>query len=170
MSRTNRYIPRSQESIQTWTSLQRRPKILYETHRQDLYKTQKLQQRRLRPFTITKRVTNATYRRQDDNLLANTKTVHGNHLVEYYPEEETLPPMMKEHVLMDRRHEDFYERFIEQWTQKFNNPKRVVWRIHSQFLLNLYVLFLLHYIRNESATLAMILESTVFTYYHRQCQ
>ena len=35
-------------------------KILYENHRQDLSKSQKFQQRRLRRFTVIKRVTNTT--------------------------------------------------------------------------------------------------------------
>ena len=36
-------------------------KVLYENHRQGLSKSQKLQQRRLGPFTVTKRVTITTY-------------------------------------------------------------------------------------------------------------
>ena len=99
-------------------------KVLYENHRQDLSKSQKLQQRRLGPFTITKRVTNTTYQIQDDNDPAALKTVHRNHLVEYYPKEETLPPMIEEYVPMDRRHDDFYERFMEQRFQNINNPRQ----------------------------------------------
>ena len=97
-------------------------KVLYENHRQDLSKSQKLQQRRLGPFTVTKRVTNTTYQIQDDKDPTTLKTVHRNHLVEYYPKEETLPPMIEEYVPMDRRHDDFYERFMEQRLQKINNP------------------------------------------------
>ena len=97
-------------------------KVLYENHRQDLSKSQKLQQRRLGPFTVTKRVTNTTYRIQDDKDPTTLKTVHRNLLVEYYPKEETLPPMIEEYVPMDRRHDDFYERFMEQRLQKINNP------------------------------------------------
>ena len=97
-------------------------KVLYENHRQDLSKSQKLQQRRLGPFTVTKRVTNTTYQIQDDKDPTILKTVHRNHLVEYYPKEETLPPMIEEYVPMDRRHDDFYERFMEQRFQKINNP------------------------------------------------
>ena len=99
-------------------------KVLYENHRQDLSKSQKLQQRRLGPFTVTKRVTNTTYQIQDDKDPAILKTVHRNHLVEYYPKEETLPPMIEEYVPMDRRHDDFYERFMEQRFQKINNPEQ----------------------------------------------
>ena len=49
------------------------------------------------------------------------KRFHRNHLVEYYPTEETLPPMIKEHVPTDRRHDDFYERFLELRIQKLNH-------------------------------------------------
>ena len=41
-------------------------KVLYENHKQDLTRGQKLQQRRLGPFTVTKRITNTTYQIQDD--------------------------------------------------------------------------------------------------------
>ena len=77
-------------------------KILYENHGQDLCRSQKLKQRRLGPFTVTKRVTNTTYQVQDDKDPTIFKTVHRNHLVEYYPKEETLPPMIEEYVPMDR--------------------------------------------------------------------
>ena len=48
--------------------------------------------------------------------------MHRYHLVEYYPKEETLPPMIEEYVPMDRRHDDIYERFMEQRFQKINTP------------------------------------------------
>ena len=99
-------------------------KILFENHRQDLAKSQKHQQRQLGPFTVTKRVTNTTYQIQDDKDPTLLKTVHRNHLVEYYPKVETLPPMIEEHVPMDRRPDDFYERFMEQRIQKINYPRQ----------------------------------------------
>ena len=71
-------------------------KILYENHRQDLSKSQKLQQRRFGPFTVTKRVTNTTYQIQDDKDRTILKTVHRYRLVESYPKEEILPPMIEE--------------------------------------------------------------------------
>ena len=97
-------------------------KVLYENHRQDLSTSQKLQQRRLGPFTVIKRVTNTTYQIQDDKDPTVLKTVHRNHLVENYPKEETLPPMIKDYVPMDRRLDDFYERFMEQRFQKIKSP------------------------------------------------
>ena len=57
-------------------------KVLYEEHRQDLSKSQKLQQRRLGPFTVTKSVTSTTYQIRDDKDPSITKTVQRNHLVE----------------------------------------------------------------------------------------
>ena len=50
--------------------------------------------------------------------------MHQNHLVKYYPTEETLPPMIEKYVPMDGRHDDFYERFIEQRIQKLNNSEQ----------------------------------------------
>ena len=69
-------------------------------------------------------MTNTTYQIQDDKDPTILKTVHRNHLVEYYPKEETLPPMIAEYVPMDRHSDDFYERFMEQRIQKINNPRQ----------------------------------------------
>ena len=41
-------------------------KVLYEIHKQDLTRGQKLQVRRLGPLSVTKRITNTTYQIQDD--------------------------------------------------------------------------------------------------------
>ena len=99
-------------------------KVLYENHRQDLSKSQKVQQRRLVPFTVTKEITNTTYQIQDDKDPTNLKTVHRNQLVENYPKKETIPPMIEEYVPMDKRHDEFYENFMEQRFQKKNNPEQ----------------------------------------------
>ena len=96
-------------------------KVHYENHRQDLSKGQKLQQRRLGPFTVTKRVTSTTYQIREDKDPSVTKTVHRNHLVEYYLKEESLPAMIEEYVPHDQRHDEFYERFLEQRIGKLNS-------------------------------------------------
>ena len=72
-------------------------KVLYENHKQDLTRSQKLQQRRLGPLTVTKRITNTTYQVQDGEDPAIIKTVHRNHLVEYYPKEGFLPTMIEDY-------------------------------------------------------------------------
>ena len=66
------------------------------------------------PFTVTKRETSTTYQIPDDKDQYKTKTVHRNHLVEFYPKEESLQAMIEEYVPHDQRHDDFYERFLEQ--------------------------------------------------------
>ena len=65
-------------------------KVPHENHRQDISKSQKLQQIRLGPFTVTKWVTNTTYQFQNDKGPTTLETVHRNHLVEYYAKEESL--------------------------------------------------------------------------------
>ena len=102
--------------------LEKGQKILYENHNQDLTRSQKLQQRRLGPFTVTKRITNTTYQIQDDEDPAVIKTVHINHLVEYYPKEGSLPALIEEYVPSDHQNDNFYERFMERRTRDLNNP------------------------------------------------
>ena len=97
-------------------------KVLYEDHKQDLTRSQKLQQRRPGPFTVTKRITNTTYQIQDDKDPTIIKTVLKNQLVEYYPKEGSLPAMIEEYVPSDHQNDNFYERFMEQRTQDLNNP------------------------------------------------
>ena len=41
-----------------------------------------------------------------------------------YPKEETLPPKIEDYVPMDRRHDEFYEKFMEQRIQKINNREQ----------------------------------------------
>ena len=99
-------------------------KVLHENHRQDLIKSQRFQHKRLLPFTVTKSVTNTTYQIQDDKDHTTLKTVHQNHVVEYYIKEETLPPMIEEYVPMNRHHVDFCEGFREQRNHKLNNSEQ----------------------------------------------
>ena len=100
-------------------------KVLYENHKQDLTRSQKHQQRRRGPFTVTKRITNTTYQIQDDKDPTITKTAHRNHLVEYYPKEGSLPAMIEEYVPSDHQDDNFYERFMEQRTRYLNNPSTI---------------------------------------------
>ena len=96
-------------------------KVLYEKHKQDLTRSQKLQQR-LGPFTVTKRITNTTYQIQDDKYPTIIKTVHRNHLVELFPKEGSVPALIEEYVPSDHQNDNFYERFMEQRTRDLNNP------------------------------------------------
>ena len=96
-------------------------KFLYENHKQDLTRSQNFQQRRLGPFTVTKLITNTTYQIQDDKDPTIIKTVHRNHLVEYYPKEGSLPAMIEEYVPPDQQN-NFYKRFREQRARDLKNP------------------------------------------------
>ena len=105
--------------------LEIRQKVLYENYRQDLTKSQKLQQRRLGHFTVTKRVTNTTFQIQDDNDPTILKTVHRNHLVEYYPKEETLPPMIENYVPLDRCNDDFLRKIHGSTHSEVKQPRSI---------------------------------------------
>ena len=97
-------------------------KVLYEKHKQDFKRSQKLQRRKIGPFSVTKRITNTTSQIQDDKDPTILKTVQRNHLVENYPKEESLPAMIEEYVPPDYRKDNFYERFMERRTRDLNNP------------------------------------------------
>ena len=89
-------------------------KVLFENHKRDLTGSQKLQQRRLGPLAVTKRITNTTYQIQDDKDPTITKTVHRNHLVEFYPKEGSLPAMIEEYAPLDYWNDNFCESFLKQ--------------------------------------------------------
>ena len=97
-------------------------KVLYKIRKQDLSRSEKLQLRRLGPFTIIKRITNTTFQIQDDKDPAFTQTVHRNQLFHYYSKEESLPAMIEEHVPPDHQNDNFHERFMEQRARGLNNP------------------------------------------------
>ena len=97
-------------------------KVLYENYKQDLTRSQKRQQRRFEFFTVTKRITDTIYQAQDDKDPTIIKTLHRNHLVEYYPKEGSLPTMIEENVPPNHQNDNFYERFMEQRARGLNNP------------------------------------------------
>ena len=149
--------------------LEIRQKVLYKNHRQDLSKSQKLQQRRLGHFTVTKRVTNTTYQIQDDNDPTNLMTVHRNHLVEYYPKEETLTPMIEECMPIDRHLDNFYERFMEQRIQKLKISEQSGMEDSLPFPIELLRTAPVTLPQKKSVKLVVTLELTLLMSYHRQC-
>ena len=126
--RSREELTRSSDAYRNWFKLWEHleigQKVPYENHRQDFSKSQKLHQSRLGPFTVTKRVTNTTCQIQDDKDPTILKTVLQNQLSEYDPKEETLPPMIDECVPMDRRHDEFCERFMELRIQNLSNSEQ----------------------------------------------
>ena len=97
-------------------------KVLYENHKQDLTRNQKIQQRRLGSFTVTKRITNTIYQIQDDKDPTFIETVHRKHLVEYYPKEGSLPAIIKEYVPSHHQNDNINDRFMEKRARDLNNP------------------------------------------------
>ena len=95
-------------------------KVLLENHRKDLSKSEKLQQLRLGPFTVTKRITNTTYQIIEDQNPENLRTVHRNHLIEYFPKEETLPPLIEEYTTPHRGDTDFYNNLVKGRIEQLN--------------------------------------------------
>ena len=78
--------------------------------------------------------------------------------------------MLEKHVPMNRRHNDFYERFMEQRNQRLN--------YYEQSSMKDSVPFPIEPLRTAPVTLpgervsntSKDLESTLLMFYHRQCQ
>ena len=72
------------------------------------------------PFTVTKRITNTTYQITEDQNPENLRTVHRNHLIEYFPKEETLPPLIEEYTTPHSGDTNFYSSFVKGRIEKLN--------------------------------------------------
>jgi len=97
-------------------------KVFLENHAQDLTKSQKLKQLRVGPFTVTKQITNTTYEIREDANLANVQTTHRNHLIEYFPKEERLPPLITNYAVITRD-SDFYKHLVNSQIEQYNSGK-----------------------------------------------
>ena len=95
-------------------------KVLLENHKPDLSKSQKLKQLRVGPFTVTKQITNTTYEIKEDENPENVKVTHRNHLLEYFPKEETLPPLLTNYAPVEQD-DNFYKHLIQTQIDKHNS-------------------------------------------------
>ena len=95
-------------------------KVLLENHKPDLFKSQKLKQLRVGPFTVTRQITNTTYEIKEDENLENVKITHRNHLLEYFPKEETLPPLLKNYAPIEQD-DIFYKHLIQRQIDTLNS-------------------------------------------------
>ena len=77
-------------------------KAFLENHAQELKKSQKVKQLRVGPLTKTKQITNTTYKIRKDTNPDNIKTTHRNHLIEYFPKEERLLPLITSYAVISR--------------------------------------------------------------------
>ena len=92
--------------------------MFLENHAQDLKKTQKLKQLPIGPFT-TKQITNTTYEIRENADPDNVKTTHRNHLIEYFPKEERLPPLITNFAVISRD-SNFYKHLVNSQIEQYN--------------------------------------------------
>ena len=97
-------------------------KVFLENHAQDLTRSQKLKQLRIGPFTVTKQITTTTYEIREDANPDNVKTTHRNHLIEYFPKEERLPPLITNYAVI-YRDSNFYKHLVNSHTEQYNSGK-----------------------------------------------
>ena len=95
--------------------------VFLENHAQDLTRSQ-LKQLRVGPFRLTKQITNTTYEIREDANLDNLKTTHRNHLIDYFPEEERLPPLFTNYAVISRDSE-FYRHLVNSHIEQYNSRK-----------------------------------------------
>ena len=96
--------------------------MFLENHAQDLTRSQKLKQLRVGPFTVTKQITNTTYGIREDANPDNVKTTHRNHLIEYFPKEERLPPLFTNYAVIFRI-SDFYKHLVNLQIKQYISGK-----------------------------------------------
>ena len=91
-------------------------KVFLENHSADLSISQKLKQLHVSPFTVTKQITNTTYEIQENANPDNIKVTHRNHLIEYFPKEERLPPLITNYAPPLTKDSDLYKHLVQSQT------------------------------------------------------
>ena len=90
----------------------------------DLSRSQKLKQLRVGPFTVTKQTTNTTYKIQEDANPDNIEVTHRNHLIEYFPKEERLPPLFTNYAPPITKDNDFYKHLVQSQMNDYNSNQQ----------------------------------------------
>ena len=98
-------------------------KVFLQNHAQDLTKPPKLKQLRVGPFTVTKPITNTTYKIREDANPDNFKTTHRKHLIEYFLKKERLPPPITNYAVISRD-SDFYKHLVNSQIEQYNSGKK----------------------------------------------
>ena len=97
-------------------------KVFLENHAQDLTKSEKLKQLRVGLFTVTKQITDTTYEIREEAKPDNVKTTDKNHLIEYFPKEERLAPLITNYAVISRD-PDFYKHLVNSQVEQYNSGK-----------------------------------------------
>ena len=100
-------------------------KVFLENHAQDLTRSQNLKQLQVGPFTLTKQITNTTYEIREDAEPDNVKTTHRNHLIEYFPKEERLPPLNTNYAVISRD-SDFYKHLVNSQIEQYISGEKTL--------------------------------------------
>ena len=87
-------------------------------------RSQKLKQLRVGPITVTKQITNTTYEIQEDANPDNIKVTHRNHLIEYFPKEERLPPLINNYAPPITKDSDFYKHLVQSQINDYNSNQQ----------------------------------------------
>ena len=96
--------------------------MFFKNHAQDLTRSRKLKQLRLGPFTVTKQITKTTYEIREDANPDNVKTTHRNHLIENFPKEERLPPLISNYAVISKD-SDFYKHLVSLQIEQYNSGR-----------------------------------------------
>ena len=99
-------------------------KVLFENHKIDLTKSQKLKHLRLGPFTVVEQITATTYKIQEDSNPKHIRNVHRNHLIEYYPKSVTLPPLVENYAIPSDNTDTFYANLATDRIRDLNSHPR----------------------------------------------
>ena len=98
-------------------------KVFLENHTADLSRSQNLKQLRVGPFTVTKQITNTTYEIREDANPDNVKVTHRNHLIEYFPKDERLSPLITNYAPITKD-SDFYKNLVQSQIDNYNSDEQ----------------------------------------------
>ena len=97
-------------------------KLLMENHQIDLGNSKKLQELRSGPYTVTNKIIKVNYEVTLDSNTSMIKVAHRNHLVEYYPAEQTRPELTLEYGIDSNNSDIFYKNLMTSQISKLNSP------------------------------------------------
>ena len=69
-----------------------------------------------------KQITKTTYEIREDANPDNVQNTHRNHLIEYFPKEERLPPLITNYAIISRD-SDFYKHLVNSQIEQYNSGK-----------------------------------------------
>ena len=97
-------------------------KVLMENHSLALGKSKKLHEIRSGPYTGVTKITNVNCEVELNNDKKVGKVAHRNHLVEYYPAEETLDELTVDYGINSDSLDTFYENIRSSQLKRLNTP------------------------------------------------